>query len=162
MRSSYQCTCKATCTHCVVFLMHFALPDQIFFCAVPDIFAQCQGLIKAFTTTSHALFHICMYKIEILALSFSQGVHVMLCYACTTLNTLMHIAGYPRGLYGSVRLQRLQRREGRAGKECQSLNKYVCVQNPTLCPGLLGINDYRAVYFGILYKCLIRSQLLCQ
>lgn len=27
MRSSYQCTCKATCTHCVVFLMHFALPD---------------------------------------------------------------------------------------------------------------------------------------
>lgn len=39
----------------------------VFFCAVPDIFAQCQGLIRASTTTSHALFHICMYTIKILA-----------------------------------------------------------------------------------------------
>lgn len=36
-------------------------------------------------------------------------------------------------------------------------NEYVCVLNPTLCLGLLGINDCSAVYFGILYKCLIRS-----
>lgn len=83
---------------------------------------------------------------------FTGGSCDVMLYACSTMNSLMYIAGYPRGLS-----KRHQRRKGRAGKGFQSLNKYVCVQNPTLCPGLLGINDYSAVYFGILYKCLIRS-----
>lgn len=154
MRSSYQCTCKATCTHCVVFLMHFALPDLIFLCSA-RYFCTVSRIDQGFhhhVTCSVPYLHVQNWNLG--TVFFTGGSCDLMLYACSTLNSLMYIAGYPRGLYGSVRPQR---REGRPGKECQSLNKYVCVQNPNLCLGLLGINDYSAVYFGILYKCLIRS-----